>query len=561
MEFLNPGMAWGFLSLPVIVFLYLLKRRYVPREVPSTYLWERTVQDMDVSHPFQRLRKNLLLPLQLLLASLLVLTLMHPVLPGVSGTDWVFVMDASASMQAVSGSGSRFNAALAEASGLVREGGRGDSYVLIRAGAVPETSLGRSMDTAEVQHALESMTCGYTQSDMNAALSLAHAVAGDTGRIVVFTDALLSDESVSIRAPEKAANAAVQAVQWEQGELFVRVQSYGLTGTRRLALYAGDTLLDARSLTLEAGQSTSLTIPAPEAPVYRAELLDSDALAADNIRYGMGPAESRYRIVLAGTQSRFLRAALKLREDADVVTAENVETAPDADLLVLDAPLRFVYPDAEATIRLGEEKQASGTVSMPGNLLGENITLQELAVRSLRPLSGGEAVLSMGEDTVLALGDEGAVFGFALTDTNLPVKVDFPLLVRWILDRLLPPRGAEGMQSVCGEPVTLPVRTADANLTVTGPDGHACRVESGTVYDTGLPGLYRVHVESDKQNQDMSLAVAVAESESDTMTVPASRETEESGHTRRSSKDMQPWALLLVLVCLFVEWEVSRRVA
>ena len=72
MEFLNPGMAWGFLSLPVIVFLYLLKRRYVPREVPSTYLWERTVQDMDVSHPFQRLRKNLLLPLQLLLASLLV---------------------------------------------------------------------------------------------------------------------------------------------------------------------------------------------------------------------------------------------------------------------------------------------------------------------------------------------------------------------------------------------------------------------------------------------------------------------------------------------------------
>ena len=71
MTFLNPAFAWGFLSLPLILALYLLKRRYEEKPVPSTFLWRKAGLDASASRPFQRLRRNRLLPIQLLMAAVM----------------------------------------------------------------------------------------------------------------------------------------------------------------------------------------------------------------------------------------------------------------------------------------------------------------------------------------------------------------------------------------------------------------------------------------------------------------------------------------------------------
>ena len=63
---------------PAIVSLYFLKLRRRPVEVPSTYLWSRTIEDMHVNSIWQRLRRNLLLLLQLLLMAMLILALLRP---------------------------------------------------------------------------------------------------------------------------------------------------------------------------------------------------------------------------------------------------------------------------------------------------------------------------------------------------------------------------------------------------------------------------------------------------------------------------------------------------
>ena len=67
MEFLVPGWllaAPAFAGALVILYFLKLKRREVV--VSSTFLWQQAVQDLRVNSPFQRLRKNLLLLLQLL---------------------------------------------------------------------------------------------------------------------------------------------------------------------------------------------------------------------------------------------------------------------------------------------------------------------------------------------------------------------------------------------------------------------------------------------------------------------------------------------------------------
>src|SRR4249919_642842 len=93
---------WGLLGLvpPAIVALYFLKLRRQPLEVPSTYLWKRSIEDMHVNSLWQRLRQNLLLFLQLLLIALAMLALMRPGWEGakLEGDRFIFLVDNSASM-------------------------------------------------------------------------------------------------------------------------------------------------------------------------------------------------------------------------------------------------------------------------------------------------------------------------------------------------------------------------------------------------------------------------------------------------------------------------------
>ena len=85
-EFNSPlGLpAWFVLAgVPVgIIALYFLKLRRRPVRVPSTILWRRSLEDLHVNSLFQRLRRNLLLFLQLLAVALAMLALAGPRMKG-----------------------------------------------------------------------------------------------------------------------------------------------------------------------------------------------------------------------------------------------------------------------------------------------------------------------------------------------------------------------------------------------------------------------------------------------------------------------------------------------
>ena len=101
MGFLAPSaLLFGLLAVPIIA-MYLLRLRGSERRVSSTFLWRRIVRDIEANTLWQRLRRNLLLFLQLLALAALVLALARPYFRGVSGIlgDLVLVLDASASIQ------------------------------------------------------------------------------------------------------------------------------------------------------------------------------------------------------------------------------------------------------------------------------------------------------------------------------------------------------------------------------------------------------------------------------------------------------------------------------
>ncbi|HEX2838150.1 MAG TPA: BatA and WFA domain-containing protein [Phycisphaerales bacterium] len=90
------------IAVPTLVILYFLKLRRRDMEVSTTLLWKKAIQDLQANAPFQRLRRNLLLFLQLLILGAVLFALAQPIIKAqtLTGSKLVILIDRSASMTA-----------------------------------------------------------------------------------------------------------------------------------------------------------------------------------------------------------------------------------------------------------------------------------------------------------------------------------------------------------------------------------------------------------------------------------------------------------------------------
>src|SRR6516225_1411677 len=101
-----PIPRWASLLLVLapflIILLYFLKLKRKPLQVPSTFLWRKSIEDLHVNSLFQWLRDNVLLLLQLLIVLLLIYSVLAFQVHGgtTTGKHFILLLDNSASMSA-----------------------------------------------------------------------------------------------------------------------------------------------------------------------------------------------------------------------------------------------------------------------------------------------------------------------------------------------------------------------------------------------------------------------------------------------------------------------------
>jgi len=502
------------LSLP-IVFFYVLKLRRPEQVVSSTMLWEQVLRDRQANAPWQRLRRNLLLLLQLLILFLLVLALARPYseISTFSQGNAVVLLDASASMQATDVKPSRFEVARDRARQLVDGLGPNGTMTLIAVVDVPRVLASVTNDRAALRQALAQAQPSNTEADWEAALILAAASAQqapDT-TIVLLSDGGLPPD-LTTRLPgagklryvpigfsaENRALAALAVVEGPSGpRAFARVSNPGpQPATALVEIWVDGALYDARTLALPARGEQSITLDdlPLETRHVRATIAGDDVLSLDDTAWAVRAPQDRATVLLYTAGNTFLERAIALVPHLDPVTvrvtgslavtasaplaAEHtlLPTAPP-DLLIYDGVLPEQLPDAGNLFFINPPASVPGVFDVRGTLTRTQITEVETnspllryvdlgetyiaRARHIQPPSWAQVIVAAEGGPLLLAGDapDGrrvAVLSFDLHHANLPLQVAFPILVSNLSNWLAPTSAVETPASVDGQAALRP---------------------------------------------------------------------------------------------------------
>jgi hypothetical protein len=553
MSLLAPLGLLGLIALPVIAALWMLKLRRPERDISSTFLWQHLVRDVEANAPWQRLRRSLLLLLQLLCALLLVAVVVRPALERPAGLahDLVLVVDASASMSATDVPLDRLDAARRAAIEALRELPAGGRVSVIAAGDTARVVANEVTDVSHATRAIEGIEPSVGTGDMEAALRLADALAARaTGsQILVVSDAsgpvppdlhLAAPVDVLTVGRERDNQAiAALAVRADPGglrrQVFVSIANESAAVVpRRLELLADGTVFTARDLALDGLTRHDVVIDElpPEARVVEARLTTAadaqgmapmDHLALDDRAWAIVPDQRVRNVLLIGDGSLFLRNALALLPWVELygVTEQEWEsgTARDGawDLVVLEGVVPDPLPQAPILAfapptgsPLGEvtgsvATPAVGTPS-PDEPLLRDVDLSRFHVGRAQRLTTppwARVVLPGSADTPLIYsgsrdGQPTTVFAFALEDSDLPLQVAWPILLGNVTADLLGRDAPTATPLRPGAVVELPLPQGITGVRVTLPDGsvrEAVPSASGssvaTFVDTWQLGVYR----------------------------------------------------------------------
>src|SRR5579884_1199601 len=184
--FTTPLAFWGFLALPVLVGIYLLRTRHRRYPVSSLMLWIDPQKSPQGGTRIDRLRTPLLFFLELLILTLLVLAAADPHLPlRESVRPMIVVLDDSYSMQAGESS-PRNQAVQALAEELKRRPRPWVRFLLAGDGT---QALGETAHTTpEALDRLHSWRCRAATSRLEEALAFAGELGGELPLLLVLTD-------------------------------------------------------------------------------------------------------------------------------------------------------------------------------------------------------------------------------------------------------------------------------------------------------------------------------------------------------------------------------------
>ena len=615
MAFLAPTMlALAALALPIII-LYMLRLRRREMMVSSTLLWQRLTRDREANTLWQRLRRNLLLLLQLLILAALVMALARPYLPvpSVATGSVALILDASASMSAADmpGGSTRFAAAQDIARTLIADLASGEVMTVIAAGPTPLVLSPPTTDRAALREAVDRAQPIHAPADWEATLALAAAsIAGrERASIVILSDGglpadlpALPAEVRYVRLGREGHNLAVSALALrptaDSLQAFAAVSNYGPQDAAAiLSISADGALLRAERLNVPAGETTHITLTdlPPDVSVIRAALTSPledaspDYLPLDDVAYAVYDPPLGGRILLVTEGNLFLEQVLAALPAVQAFRAApgDLPTEP-YDLVILDGWLPDELPHtnllivnpphSSALFAVGEPFNETRFLRQADDPILSFVDFSQVAIREAvqvetsgwaRPLveAEGGPLLLAGEVDVRRV----AILTFDLHASDLPLRVDFPILIANLLDWYAPAQLVDAPDVLRpADPVTIRPQATTTEVRITLPDGTRKLLPVGegvlTFAATDQLGVYTVELlsgsavtASDAFAVNLFAPTESAIAPRETITIGQAAVGEARTAEEVGQRELWPYLAAAALAVLLVEWWVYHR--
>jgi len=334
MSFLAPWGLLGLAALLPVVALYFLKLKREERVVPSTLLWKKVLDDLQVNSPFQRLKYSLLLLAQLLLIGLLAFALARPYLSATAyaANKTVLLIDTSASMFTCDAGPRkdepRLEVAVREAIAKVGDLRHGDEMMVLAFDRDVRQLSKFTSDRGMLRQILSSLHTRDLETRANEALETAAALCeGDKDvRVLVLSDGCFGNLKLS-NEEGAAVKGNLEDQTGQEGALSpqerlarrlssFRFVSYGEESSDNAAI----TQMEARTRPAKATDENGQRYDALETQVF--VMVENFAPQARDIVLSLATGERRFPPKVINLQGRPLRAETLESSAAAATTSE-----------------------------------------------------------------------------------------------------------------------------------------------------------------------------------------------------------------------------------------------
>ncbi len=595
MSFYSPLFFLFFIGLIPIIIMYLLKKQHTDIIISSNYLWEKALKDVEANRPWQKLRKNLLLILQLLIFSLLVLSLAKPYIFATteSSGNTIIVLDTSMSMQGSSKDSTRFDIAKKEAEKLIENLRPDTSVTIITMDASPNIILNNTKNKELAKKQISSLKPTNSKDNIQETLSLLKAMVKDIDNysILFYTDKWIDlglDKLFLNYIDGEQNNVAIDNISHS-------LDSKGITAlttvtnysnediTFDLSLYADNSLYDVKEIKLSQEESSNIYWQgiSSNVRILRAELDIDDSIKADNTRYHVVNTNPIKKAILVTKGNVFLEKAVSLNNNIELYkTNEVTENINGYDLYIFDELVPDKLPTDGNIIMINPTNNDlfstttmdSGEIKALNDELFRFVSLDFSISKSkyIEDTNWIEPVLLINDRSVIAKGQNNTqkyvLIGFDLHDTDFPLQIDFPIFVQNMLDYSLNISAQEKTSILSGESLNLDVLPKSQEVTVIKPDGKREKLAPpfplAPYANTNDIGLYTIEQKLDKEVANsyfVSNADTHSESKYETLSSEEQKEIIERQKKIKGEKNIGNILLLIAILILAVEWVVYNR--
>ncbi|MBS7531058.1 VWA domain-containing protein [Hazenella sp. IB182353] len=594
MIWLQPAI-WGLslIILPLIILMYLLRRKYQPQTIASTLLWQQLIQSIEANHLWQKLKQHWLLWLQLLVAVLLILALSRPAIEseGLKAQHAIILIDVSGSMLTQENKQTRFEKAQEEVGKLISNLNADQTITLIEMGQTPKVLESKNRDQRKLTQTLQQMKPKASSSQVEQALTLAYAIASEEehAEIVMVSDGAGTEEIKQkphrfIQVGKATENSSVGMFQVNQEGGFARIDHNGKRPSTVAITLKNDVgqLIDMQTITLQ-GQSSQVLKwrDLPPADAYHLQIeADTDRLATDNERFAYPVSAAKKDVQYVGEEQFFIAKSLGLSKNITLLKGDQIE--PNLNLYVMNKSKKSA-PDRGNLLLISPPKEKSlfnvrGTKSVGGKVtqaakhpIMKGLKFQAIYaenVLQVNPPAGIEPLLVVeGVPIVLAGEHQGrriVYFAVDLDQTDLPLQPSFPILMSQIMNWLNPQEETQGHVLQVGESIQFPVPAQWKDVSVKSDHGEQ-EIEiiaSGMVHFQApeQAGQYDfIHPENQSIYRTVHVVFPLAESKITPVAAKTTPLASEAVSNHTGIYELWWWVAIVALMVLGLEWVVFGR--